>query len=288
MTRKKLLSLFAMLILLRPPEWAEAKNQNSKEKPGATQAVTIPLDYVRSARVVEKVIFGFPNRTLVVEFGKPMRVISTLEGERAGIACVGNHYTPPPCWGITHEIGFEKYKERVYGAVGLSEKNTSCLFTGADMRNMSVRSSRFGEMAVYALVTAGVRTNAVRTSRDEGRFVEPGTINIILMANRRLTPRAMARSIVTATEAKTAALQDLDVRSSSNPLYWQATGTGTDEVIVVEGRGGTRRQYRRPLQAGGIDCRGRIRGGEGCRLPAKRTDRPAQRFAKAPGKGDRR
>ncbi len=234
---KKTLPLFAVLILLQPFHWAEAKHRAIEEKPRNVRAVAIPLDYVRSAGIVENVIFGFPNRTLVVEFSKPMRVISTLEGERSGILFVGNHYTPPPCWNITHEIGFDKCKTQVYQAVGLSGKNTCCLFTGADMRNLSVRTARFGKMAVYALVTAGVRTNAVRTSRDEGRFVEPGTINIIVMTNNRLAPRAMARAIITATEAKTAAVQDLDVRSNSNPRYWQATGTGTDEVMVVEGRG---------------------------------------------------
>ena len=92
-------------------------------------------------------------------------------------------------------------------------------------------------MKVYALVTAGVKSNAVRMSADEGRFYEPGTINIILLSNMKLTPRAMTRAIISATEAKTAALQDLDIRSSYTPLIHQATGTGTDNIIVVSGKG---------------------------------------------------
>ncbi|MBW2107036.1 MAG: adenosylcobinamide amidohydrolase, partial [Deltaproteobacteria bacterium] len=36
---------------------------------------------------------------------------------------------------------------------------------------------------------------------------------------------------------KTAALQDLDIRSSYTPQINQATGTGTDNIIVVEGTG---------------------------------------------------
>ena len=74
-------------------------------------------------------------------------------------------------------------------------------------------------------------------SVDEGMFYEPGTINIILLTNMKLSSRAMARAIITATEAKTAVLQDLDVRSSVSPDRSQATGTGTDEVLVVEGKG---------------------------------------------------
>jgi len=92
-------------------------------------------------------------------------------------------------------------------------------------------------MKVAALVTAGVRSNAVRMSSDEGKFYEPGTINIILMTNCRLTARAMSRAIITATEAKTAALQDLDIRSTHTGRFHQATGTGTDNIIVVEGDG---------------------------------------------------
>ena len=57
------------------------------------------------------------------------------------------------------------------------------------------------------------------------------------MTNMKLSSRARTRAIISATEAKTAALQDLDVRSAVSPLRNQATGTGTDEILVVEGRG---------------------------------------------------
>ena len=60
---------------------------------------------------------------------------------------------------------------------------------------------------------------------------------MILMTNCRLTPRAMARAFITITEAKTAALQDLDIRSAFTGKINQATGTGTDNIIVVEGAG---------------------------------------------------
>ena len=105
------------------------------------------------------------------------------------------------------------------------------------MANLSVQQSTFRDIKVYALVTAGVEGNALRLSQDEGTFYEPGTINILLLTNCRLSPRAMSRALITATEAKTAALQDLDIRSSEHPLTCQATGTGTDNIIVVGGQG---------------------------------------------------
>ncbi len=93
--------------------------------------------------------------------------------------------------------------------------------------------------AVIALVTAGVHGNAMRASRDAGSFYEPGTINILLPTSARLTWRAMTRAVITATEAKTAALQDLDIRSSYHPRRFVATGTGTDNNIVVQSAGVT-------------------------------------------------
>jgi ABC-type Fe3+-hydroxamate transport system substrate-binding protein/adenosylcobinamide amidohydrolase len=203
----------------------------------AKRTIDIPLNYVRAARVEEHPVFDFTNKTLVVELKEPMRVLSTLEGERRGVLSVGNHYSPPPCWGIGHRLGLEASRRCIHRAIGKTMKDSCFLFTGADMDHLSVRKAEFGDLAVHALVTAGVVSNAVRMSRDEGRYIEPGTINMVLMANRRLTPRAMARLVISATEAKTAALQDLDVRSSQEPARWQATGTGTDEIIVVEGRG---------------------------------------------------
>jgi hypothetical protein len=53
----------------------------------------------------------------------------------------------------------------------------------------------------------------------------------------KLTSRAMTRAIISATEAKTAALMDLDIRSSYSSRLHRATGTGTDNIIVVRGTG---------------------------------------------------
>lgn len=229
-------------------EFALDRNRVLEEKTIRTHFLELPLGYVKSARVDETTIFDFTNKTLIVDFLGPMRVISTLEGERKGIASVGNHYFPPPCWAIEFRQGFEKWKAHTLKTIGKSASNSCLLFTGANMKNLSVQKARFKDMTVFALVTAGVESNAMRMSVDEGLFYEPGTINIILLTNRKLTPRAMARAIITATEAKTAAMQDLDIRSSFSPVKSQATGTGTDEVLVVEGAG-------KPLDDTGGHCK---------------------------------
>jgi adenosylcobinamide amidohydrolase len=164
-------------------------------------------------------------------------VLSTLEGFRTDIRTIGNHYASPPCWCIGHGHGLEGLRAKIFHVIQKSEKSTSFLFTGADMGNLAIKRKQFKALAVYALVTAGVQSNAVRMSKDEGAFYEPGTINVILLPNVALTQRAMARAIISATEAKTAALQDLDIRSSHRPSLHQATGTGTDNILIASGIG---------------------------------------------------
>lgn len=130
--------------------------------------------------------------------------------------------------------------------LNLSPDSTAILFTGANMNNLAAVKKTFRDLEVTALVTAGVASNSVRMGRDEGSFYEPGyeekhkpgTINILLLTNTKLSSRAMTRAIVSATEAKTGALQDLDIRSSYTSLSNQATGTGTDNILVVQGKGG--------------------------------------------------
>jgi len=205
----------------------------------AKHELALPVPYVKKAAVVYSQIEDFDNKSLIVEMTGPMAMVSTLEGRRSGITTVGNHYASPPFWGIGHNRSVDDIRKRVYRVIGKSRDTTSFLFTGADMDNLSVQTETFKAMQVTAIVTAGVRSNALRMSKDTGRFYEPGTINILLLPGMKLTPRAMTRAIISATEAKTAALLDMDIRSSASPLRNRATGTGTDNIIVVEGTGTT-------------------------------------------------
>jgi len=218
-------------------EFSIKENQVLKEKVFKSRRLDLNLDYIKDARILYSHIHDFENKTLVINFKKSLSVVSTLEGQRNGIDSVGNHYSPPPCWRIGHKPGLKGVRESVYQVIGKSEKNSSFLFTGADMDNLAIKKQRFREMEILALVTAGVKSNALRMSKDAGRYYEPGTINIILLPNMKLTSRAMIRAIISATEAKTAALMDMDIRSSYSPKLHRATGTGTDNIIVVEGEG---------------------------------------------------
>jgi iron complex transport system substrate-binding protein len=207
------------------------------DKTLTSRIIQIDLDYLKDARILYSRILDFTHKTLVIDFNKPLSVVSTLEGERTNIQTVGNHFSPPQYWAMAHNNGLEGLRNQIYTVIGQDAKKSSFLFTGADMDNLSIKQETFKKMQVHALVTAGVESNAMRMSKDEGLYYEPGTINVIIMTNMKLTSCAMTRAIITATEAKTAALSDMDIRSSYCSGAYQATGTGTDNVLIVEGSG---------------------------------------------------
>ncbi|MCX5877135.1 MAG: helical backbone metal receptor [Deltaproteobacteria bacterium] len=217
-------------------EFSDPSHQAYPDQMLDTRPVALPLPYVRQALVQKSRVRDFINKTLVVDFTKPQRILSTLEGMREGVMSVGNHYYPPPSWGLGHTSGLDGLRQMVTATLVRPAALTSLLFTGADMDHLVVVEKSFRGLTVYALVTAGVKTNAMRMAKDSGNFYEPGTINILLLTNTRLSEQAMSRAIITATEAKSAALTDLDIRSTYSPNY-AATGTGTDNLLVVQGEG---------------------------------------------------
>ncbi len=217
--------------------YSKKEDQVLPEEVFRTRRLDIVLPYVSSAVILYSHIYDFMNKTLLVDFTKPMTVVSTLEGQRGKIESVGNHYSPPPCWAIEHHSGLKAARKRILDVIKRSPDTTALLFTGADMDHLAISKKAYRDMTVYALVTAGVKSNALRLSRDRGNYYEPGTINMLILSNMALSPRAMTRAMITATEAKTAAMQDLDIRSRETPGTNQATGTGTDNIIVVQGTG---------------------------------------------------
>ncbi|MBW1791047.1 MAG: adenosylcobinamide amidohydrolase [Deltaproteobacteria bacterium] len=237
---------------LYPEEFSDPAQYVLNEGMVSERPLQLDLDYVTQTKIIESNIRDFRNKTVVIEFNKPMQILSTLAGERKGITTVANHFFPPPSWGLGHNDGLAGLEKHTLKALGMDPATSAFLFTGADMDNLAVVKKTYRDIVVYILVTAGVKSNALRMGTDTGNFYpavqfgdtaidhiqqKPGTINILLLANVTLSPRAMTKAIINITEAKSAAMQDLDVRSTPTPLHNQATGTGTDNIIVVQGSG---------------------------------------------------
>ncbi len=109
------------------------------------------------------------------------------------------------------------------------------LITLAEMKNLSIVNESFKNLDVTAISTAGVRTNASRAGdpasywEENGEF-HFGTINIIVLVNVKLSEYTLMEAFMTATEAKTVALNNLKIPSQYSNGY--ATGTGTDGLCI--------------------------------------------------------
>ena len=189
------------------------------------------------------------GRFLLGELQAPHRVLSTSAhggGQSESIQYVVNHQS---CEVAGHaarqvllsELGQIGYHNQVCQELGLPPDEVALMGTAANMRYAVHRNERYEELAVDAVVTAGVEGNAVRAG-DEARWVETesgwekispydGTINTMLFFNWPLTAAAQARAVVTMTEAKSAALLELAVASRYSEHL--ATGTGTDQFTIA-------------------------------------------------------
>ncbi len=195
----------------------------------------------------DKIIYG--------KFLEPHLVLSTCRvagGLRRGLEYVLNHQSCEPCnHSRNHKTAVldpQKYRKKICSPHGLEPEKCATMGTAANMHHAAFIQKTFRNLEVWAVVTGGVETNAGRIGdpasvfeTEEGferldqpgpaKKPKPGTINIMLLIGHPLTEAALTRSIMTATEAKTAALQELAVNSRYSSGL--ATGTGTDQIIVA-------------------------------------------------------
>lgn len=116
-------------------------------------------------------------------------------------------------------------------ATGSDPRRTIGFMTAAKLTHASIQEIDGDRFRLVCCATAGTR-NAARAgdTRTTYSAYAPGTINISLFIDGRVTESAMAGAIVTATEAKSAALQELGVIERETGRI--ATGTTTDAIAV--------------------------------------------------------
>lgn len=181
--------------------------------------------------------------SIIVYFPGPRRVVSSARlngGYREDLQAVFNHCLPTDYHRSSDLPGgsVEGYLEYLTGRLDLPQRHTAGLLTAASMENVSIKTLSYRQVTVTAMVTGGVEVNGGRAG-DPSLYYEMdgqwtligGTINIILLIDGDLPSHALVRTIVTATEAKTAALQE--VIAPSRYSHGIATGSGTDQIIAV-------------------------------------------------------
>lgn len=175
-------------------------------------------------------------------------VIATFSGKRKVLSTAPHNggYSETLLYVFNHGLETGAMKAPTYAGhiakiadeLGLDCEYACGMSTGADVMNTVIKSETFDDVTVTAAVTGGIDINAGRTGdtaiwneRDGVSVHVPGTINILLFINANLTAGALARSLVTCTEAKTAAIQELLVPSRYSRGL--ATGSGTDGTVII-------------------------------------------------------
>jgi adenosylcobinamide amidohydrolase len=212
------------------------------------------------------------EKIIYVKFLSPHRVISTdrvVGGLSDELEYLYNHQSCEPSGHYHgHELAISnpaEYKRLICEQHGLPPKKCASLGTAANMNNTAISHEKFRELEVVAVCTGGVETNAGRVGdtasyyEKEGKFEhvdamtelshfrknatteslhskDHGTINTMVFISQELIPGAMVRAVMTATEAKTAVLQELAVNSRYSDGL--ATGTGTDQIGIASKLGG--------------------------------------------------
>ena len=189
------------------------------------------------------------GRFLVADLAGPHRVLSTSVKNGGWAESLGHLINHQSCEGAGHAARFEAitgrgqdaYHDDVCAEVGVPADGSAVMGTAANMSYAAIQTVSDLDVAVTAVVTAGVQTNATcagdpaqwREQPDGIVKVPPvaGTINTMLLVNVPVTPAALSRAVVTMTEGKSAALQRLAIPSCYSADL--ATGTGTDQFCLA-------------------------------------------------------
>lgn len=122
--------------------------------------------------------------------------------------------------------------------LNLDPGTTAGLLTAAKMNHAAIVTESFRGLEVTAIITAGIEVNGGRAGDPASYYQESGsilpiggTINTILIINADLLERTCIQAVMTITEAKTVALQQLMAQSQYSSGI--ATGSGTDGIAII-------------------------------------------------------
>ena len=184
------------------------------------------------------------QKSIVVMFKDDRNVLSTSMingGYNENLKYVFNNDCKPEA-GMPCKLKADTYTEHMSilaRELGLDPEKAAGISTAASMENVSIKMESYRDITVTAIVTGGIEVNGGRVGdpasfyENQGEYetIKPGTINIILYIDANLPAETLTRALVTCTEAKTAAIQEL--MAGSNYSRGLATGSGTDGTIVV-------------------------------------------------------
>jgi adenosylcobinamide hydrolase len=188
---------------------------------------------------------------LVLRSKTPLKILSSAVlngGLREANIIVSVHVPEETGLNIDDNVHMEAgdFLRQETAKLGIPQDQLVGIMTAAKMKNVDIATSKFEDITLTAIATAGVHFAA--TAGDEiaskqSAFppIKWGTINIIVLVDGDLTDSCMVNAVSTIAEAKTVALRELDVRSRFSGEI--ATGTVTDSIVLACTKGGQKIEF---------------------------------------------
>lgn len=218
--------------------------QAHPEQPKPQMTILPDLQEEMKEKVITSNHFEIKGEYVELKSDFPLKVLSSAV-HNAGMGWYANfiNRTVKPDYEI-HNVKEEYFEYLV--KEGFSPTNTVGMMTAVDTKKAVIKNYKvpFGE--VFVVVTAGVG-NAVDVSQSYKRnnYFHVGTINTWIIINGKLSDEAFVQAMMTATEAKSKALQHEEVYDAiSNTI---ATGTPTDSLLIAATQNGMLMQYGGPI-----------------------------------------
>jgi adenosylcobinamide amidohydrolase len=147
-----------------------------------------------------------------------------------------NVQAPEECSDRQLHANPQKFVEDSAKKLGLSD-NFVGMITAAAVEKFALVTKKDGDLTVNVVATAvDPEGNTCSHAETAGEIITveemPGTINIMVVIDGNPTESCLVSTVLTATEAKTAALRELDIKSRYSGDV--ATGTITDAIIVAK------------------------------------------------------
>jgi adenosylcobinamide hydrolase len=187
---------------------------------------------------IENIKAEVKNQTLVIWSKKPLKILSSalLNGGLIMAKGIINVQVPEGSGSDVNDMhwsGPENFLINAANQLQLPKDNVVGLMTAAQMKNVVASTEKYDNVTLTVFVTAGatVAVTAGEPAASKSSHLQKiGTINVIILVDGNLTEGSMVEAVKTATEAKTVAIRELDIRSRFSGDH--ATGTLTDSIAI--------------------------------------------------------
>lgn len=201
--------------------------------------------------IINSIEVEIKDNKLVIRSKIPLKILSSavLNGGLCESNCIINVQVSEDAGSdlddhVHKEAG--NFLEDEVTKIGFTKDEVVAIMTAAKMKNVEVINLQFEDLSLTTFVTAGAYFAAtagdeIASKQTAFQTKEWGTINTIIIIDANLEESCMVNAAVTATEAKAAALRELDVRSRFSGEV--ATGTVTDSVVIACTKQGQEIEY---------------------------------------------